>query len=59
MKKILLFVCCLFAGICGIFANTADTGLRYSGRWLNTYDSIVAGASGYFTVTMTKQLLNM
>lgn len=54
MKKILLFVCCLFAGICGIFANTADTGLRYSGRWLNTYDSIVAGASGYFTVTMTK-----
>ncbi len=54
MKKILLFVCCLFAGTCGIFANTADTGLRYSGRWLNTYDSIVAGASGYFTVTMTK-----
>lgn len=54
MKKILLFVCCLFAGTCGIFANTADTGLRYSGQWLNTYDSIVAGASGYFTVTMTK-----
>ena len=54
MKKLLLFVCCLFAGTCGIFANTADTGLRYSGQWLNTYDSIVAGASGYFTVTMTK-----
>ena len=40
MKR-LFFILFLVVGITNTYANKADTGLRYNGLWLSTYDSIV------------------
>lgn len=54
MKKNIFIVLTLLIVTISMHAKTAESGLSYTGTWLNNNDSIAVGASGYFTITMTK-----
>ena len=52
MKRF-FFTLFLIAGMTLAYANTSNTGLRYDGQWLSTYDSIVINEDSLQFVTIT------